>query len=73
MVKGKKALLWIVRILNKNNVPYQIEGGLAAIYYGSKRDLVDIDIFIPSFGFKKIDCFQHRFSNQFGNDYCDCG
>ena len=54
MVKGKEALLWIVKILNENNIPYQIEGGLAAIYYGSKRDLIDIDIFIPSFGFNKI-------------------
>jgi hypothetical protein len=54
MVKARAALVWIVDILDKHGIPYQVEGGLAANCYGSNRELVDIDIFIPSFGFEKI-------------------
>ena len=54
MVKAKAALVWIVDILDKHGIPYQVEGGLAANCYGSNRELVDIDIFIPSFGFEII-------------------
>lgn len=54
MSKAKKALIWIVNILNKYDIPYQIEGGLAANCYGSTRELADIDIFIPTSGFDKI-------------------
>ena len=54
MFKAKAALTWIVDILDKYGIPYQVEGGLAANCYGSTRKLVDIDIFIPSFGFDKI-------------------
>jgi len=54
MNKAKTALIWIVNILNKHGIPYQVEGGLAANCYGSTRELADIDIFIPSFGFDRI-------------------
>ena len=54
MSKAKAALIWIVDILDKYGIPYQVEGGLAANCYGSTRELVDIDIFIPSFGFETI-------------------
>ena len=54
MKKATAALIWIVEILNKHGIPYQVEGGLAANCYGSTRELADIDIFIPSFGFDKI-------------------
>jgi len=54
MNKAKTALIWIVEVLNKHGIPYQVEGGLAANCYGSTRELADIDIFIPSFGFDKI-------------------
>ena len=66
--KAIEALRWIIDILESNNVPYQIEGGLAAICHGSTRELVDIDIFIPNSGFAKIAENVKEF-NQFGPDY----
>ena len=54
MSKEKKALFWIIGILDEHRVPYEVQGGLAARCYGSTRELVDIDIFIPSSGFEKI-------------------
>lgn len=41
------ALKWIIEILSKKNIPYQISGGFAAKMYGSNRSLNDIDIDIP--------------------------
>jgi len=54
MSNPEEALKWIVGIFNKHNVPFQIAGGFAARAHGSKRDLRDIDIFIPPDGFEKI-------------------
>lgn len=62
------ALRWVVNILDNNNIPYQIEGGLAAICYGATRELADIDIFIPNFSFEKISSLVKPYS-QFGPDY----
>lgn len=50
----KQALEWLVNILNKHEVPFQVVGGLAAIAYGSKRKLVDIDMYVPGDLFDKI-------------------
>lgn len=49
-----KALYWIVEILNKYNIQYNISGGFSAHLYGSKRQINDIDIDIPEEDFEKI-------------------
>lgn len=49
-----EAFKWIIGILKKHNIPFQITGGLAAKVYGSKRELFDIDIDIPDDGFQEI-------------------
>ena len=43
----KAAFSWIIDILKKFNIPFQITGGLAAIAHGADRPLADIDIDIP--------------------------
>jgi hypothetical protein len=48
------ALEWIVGILDKHKLAFQISGGLAVKVYGSKRKLVDIDIDIKDKDFVKI-------------------
>ncbi|MSR79086.1 MAG: MazG-related protein [Candidatus Taylorbacteria bacterium] len=50
----KKALEWIVGVLRKHQVSFQISGGCAAKIYGSPRELNDIDIRIPEDCFEKI-------------------
>ncbi len=41
------AFKWIVGILQKHSIPFQIKGGFASRLYGVKRNLADIDISIP--------------------------
>ena len=52
--KTRTALIWILEILKKHNVPYQIMGGFAAKVFGSKRELHDIDIDISETKFPLI-------------------
>jgi len=52
--KTKEAFKWIVRILKKHKVPFQIAGGFAARVYGSERKLNDIDIETPDDRIKEI-------------------
>lgn len=49
-----KALLWIVKILNNNNIPYRLGGGMAMSLYGSKRPVNDIDISVSGKYFSTI-------------------
>ncbi|MFY9484693.1 MAG: hypothetical protein WAP74_03700 [Patescibacteria group bacterium] len=53
-MKIKEGLNWIVAILRKHKIPFQITGGLAARVYGSKRPINDIDIDIPEEYFDRI-------------------
>jgi hypothetical protein len=50
----KTALIWIVGILSKNRIPFYVSGGLAAMVYGSKRPVYDIDIEISDLDFDKL-------------------
>ncbi|HEX9504073.1 MAG TPA: hypothetical protein VF974_07225 [Patescibacteria group bacterium] len=50
----KEVFDWIVAILKRLGIPYHVTGGLAAIAYGSKRSLYDIDIDIPEEEFVRL-------------------
>jgi len=52
--RTKEAFRWIVDILYKHKIPFQIAGGFAARVYGSKRKLADIDIGVPDNKLRKI-------------------
>ena len=54
MNNPQKALSWITNILWKQNIPFQVAGGLAMQAYGSSRDLYDIDIDIPEQHFETL-------------------
>jgi len=44
MKNTEKAFLWIIDIIERNNITYKISGGFAARVYGVNRELADIDI-----------------------------
>ena len=50
----EEAFRWIVGLLNKHSIPFQISGGFAARLYGSNRELADIDIGIPDERFNEL-------------------
>lgn len=54
MKQTKTALIWIINILQRHDIPFQITGGLAARAYGAVRELADIDIDIPEDKFELI-------------------
>ena len=43
----QQALAWLISLLERHQVPYQVVGGLAAQAYGATRPLVDIDLYMP--------------------------
>ena len=45
--KVGEALAWIVGVLQRNGVPYQVVGGLAARAHGAERPIVDVDLYVP--------------------------
>lgn len=49
-----KALKWIVDILKKHSIQYQISGGFAAHLYSAQRPVNDIDIDFPEDKFDNI-------------------
>jgi hypothetical protein len=54
MKDTEAAFLWIIGILRKYDIPFQIGGGFAARLYGATRELADIDIDIPEDRFSEI-------------------
>ena len=50
----REALRWIVSLLQENHLPFMICGGLAAIGYGSRRVMHDIDILVRGEHFKEV-------------------
>ena len=54
MKDTETSLRWIVEILERHKIPFQIGGGFAAHVYGSGREIADIDIAIPEDNFDTI-------------------
>jgi len=50
----ESAFKWIINIIQKHEIPFQIKGGLASNLYGVKRELADIDISIPEDRFDEL-------------------
>ncbi|MCR4285279.1 MAG: hypothetical protein NUW00_00110 [Candidatus Kaiserbacteria bacterium] len=48
------ALKWIAGILNENNMPYRVGGGMATFLYGSGRKINDIDISFSGENFSRL-------------------
>jgi hypothetical protein len=52
--KTTRALKWMVEILNRLNISYQIAGGFAAKMYGSPRSVNDIDFDVHDEDLRRI-------------------
>lgn len=50
----ESAFKWIIEILQKHEIPFQIKGGFASRLYGVERELADIDISIPENRFDEL-------------------
>jgi hypothetical protein len=57
----KEALEWIVHILRKNKITFEITGGFASRIYGSKRILADIDIEVSDKSIPKLQQFTKKY------------
>ena len=67
----EKALAWIVTLLNDNNSPFSICGGLAAQFYGAKRPLNDIDLFVPAQYFDTVVNAGKAYISKPAQHYCE--
>jgi hypothetical protein len=56
-----KAFHWIIDLMERHRVPFQITGGLAAWVYGSDRELADIDVDVPEEWIPKLFPFVNRY------------
>jgi hypothetical protein len=54
MDADRTALRWIVELLRRLEVPYQIVGGLAARAHGATRPLADLDFYVPASRLQEI-------------------
>ena len=54
MRRAALAFEWIVTLLRRSNIQFQVTGGLAARAYGSTRALADIDLNVASKDLDKI-------------------
>src|SRR3989344_2582435 len=54
MRNTEAALKWITQLLVQESIPFEIDGGMAAEFYGSNRELADIDINVSKEGFAKL-------------------
>jgi len=74
--KTLNALKWITRILNEQNIPYCVGGGMATYLYGSSRQVNDIDISVSGKYFPVIIPFvkEHVTAGpkHYKNDKWDC-
>ena len=57
MKNTEDAFKWIIGILIRNKISFQISGGFAAMIYGSNRELFDIDIDMKGSDFDKLFSF----------------
>jgi len=60
-VNSEKALEWIIGFLESKEFPYLICGGLAAIAYGSRRQLHDIDLYVPERNYEAVVEFGRKY------------
>src|SRR5688572_16300745 len=74
-VETNVAFTWIITILKKLNIPFQITGGLAAVAYGATRPLAGIDFDIPEEKFSllknEVKCFIIYGPEQFKDESWD--
>ncbi len=71
MKDTKEALDWIVNILRKNKIPFEITGGFASRLYGSRRKLADIDIEVPDNSIDEIHELTKRYTIYGPREYKD--
>jgi hypothetical protein len=65
------AFRWIVGLLQKHSIPFQIGGGFAARLYGSGRELADIDIGVRDDALAKLYPHVHKYVTYGPDHYVD--